>query len=76
MTCPICEGTTKVIDSRPTCDTVRRCRVCVDCGYKFNTIETDEDMQARQAKKLELLRFRVVYNRVTGKIQIVREAKK
>lgn len=76
MTCPLCEEKTKVIDSRPNLDSVWRRRECTACGYKFNTVEMDEDMQVRQAKKLELLRFRVVLDRATGKVRIIKEAEK
>lgn len=76
MTCPVCEEKTKVIDSRPNLDTIWRRRECTACGYRFTTIEMDEDMMVRQAKKLELLRFRVMFDRVTGKIRIVKETKK
>ena len=44
MTCPVCGGKTKVTDtSYPDCESVRRRRKCVDCGYKFNTIEYEEE---------------------------------
>lgn len=48
MTCPICEGATKVINSRTNSESVRRRRECVDCGYRFSTLELDIDMRKNQ----------------------------
>ena len=40
MTCPECNGQTKVVDSRePDAQKVRRRRECLVCGYRFNTLE-------------------------------------
>lgn len=50
MTCPVCFGYTKVIDSRKRIDHVLRQRKCILCGYTFNTIETDEDLYQRLEK--------------------------
>jgi transcriptional regulator NrdR family protein len=46
MNCPVCGEKTRVLDSRPDEDSVRRRRKCngVECGYVFVTIEMDEDM--------------------------------
>lgn len=42
MTCPVCGGNTKVVDSRvKDCDSVWRRRECQECGYRFNTEETE-----------------------------------
>lgn len=49
MNCPVCLEKTKVLDSRPNEDSVRRRRKCLKCGYVFVTIEMDEDM----VKKME-----------------------
>jgi transcriptional regulator NrdR family protein len=39
-TCLRCKGETRVVDSRPTLTTdLRRRRVCLDCGYRFTTLE-------------------------------------
>ena len=39
--CPKCSGETIVIESRGTADELmRRRRKCVDCGYRFSTVET------------------------------------
>lgn len=43
MTCPKCGGETCVIDSRPSEDSVRRRRECLECGDRFNTMEIDAD---------------------------------
>lgn len=51
MTCPICDGKTRIIDSRKDCDHVLRYRKCAECGYKFPTIEVDEDIYRRRKEK-------------------------
>lgn len=50
VTCPVCAGDTKVNDSRKYNDYVRRSRKCLECGYTFTTIETDEDIYQRLEK--------------------------
>ena len=47
MNCPVCGEKTKVIDSRSDCESVERTRQCVECGYRFKTIEYEEDMLER-----------------------------
>lgn len=80
MTCPICEGATKVTNSRPGPDIIRRRRECVGCGYRFTTIEMDEDMHKRErirlCRALEPKRFSVEYNPITDEARIVEEAEK
>ena len=44
MTCPICGGETKVIDSRSEPDCVHRKRVCVECKHSFTTSEIEDDL--------------------------------
>ena len=44
MTCPVCGGYTMIIDSRNKNDHKNRRRICMECGYKFNTIEIDMDL--------------------------------
>lgn len=44
MNCPVCEGATTVIDSRPEADCVNRRRRCLSCDYRFRTVEVDMDM--------------------------------
>lgn len=43
MTCAICGGKTKVIDSRSNEDSKRRRRECLECNYRFSTVEIDAD---------------------------------
>ena len=45
MTCPVCGGATKVVDSRPEVDTVHRRRKCKECGYRFSTVEIEVDVK-------------------------------
>lgn len=47
MTCPVCNGDTQVTYTYDKDDHVVRDRKCRDCGYKFQTIEADEDMVTR-----------------------------
>ena len=47
MTCPQCNGETKVTYTRDNIDYILRCRTCKECGYNFHTIETDKDMYKR-----------------------------
>lgn len=43
MTCPICGGKTHMVDTRPTEDSVKRRRECVECKHRFSTVEIDAD---------------------------------
>lgn len=43
MLCPMCNGQTKVTNSRPEDDCVNRRRECLDCHYRFSTVEVDVD---------------------------------
>ena len=47
MTCPICGGKTKVVDSRAELDYVYRKRRCLDCKYSFTTSEIEDDLWKR-----------------------------
>lgn len=54
MKCPYCEYTeSKVIDSRPTVDgeSIRRRRICQQCGKRFTTYETIESRSLMVIKK-------------------------
>lgn len=43
MQCPVCQGSTKVLDSRDARDhTIRRRRRCAHCGHRFSTRERIE----------------------------------
>lgn len=50
MTCPYCGGDTKVIDSRPSEDSVHRRRECLVCKERFSTTEIDMQMYEKLAK--------------------------
>lgn len=50
MTCPICGGKTKVVDSRKTdVDKVWRRRECVDCKHRFNTEEYEVTLKKKRS---------------------------
>lgn len=52
MTCLICDGNTKVIDSRlKEGGLIKRRRECNVCKYRFNTYEIDEDLYFKLNKK-------------------------
>ncbi len=52
MRCPFCGAEdTKVIDSRPTDDAIRRRRVCEGCGRRFTTYEKVETIPMMVIKK-------------------------
>lgn len=47
MDCPNCGAPTKVVDSRPSAKTVVRRRKCLECKYRFSTIEIDTEVYER-----------------------------
>lgn len=51
MICPHCGGKTKVKDSRPEKDRVRRLRQCGRCGSLIPTIEKVDLKKVRQREK-------------------------
>lgn len=52
MKCPECNcEESKVIDSRPTENKVRRRRECIQCGYRFTTYEIIEEVPLMVIKK-------------------------
>lgn len=51
MTCPICGGKTKIYDSRPDDESVKRRRECLECGHRFLTMEIDADLLERMENK-------------------------
>jgi len=61
-TCPLCNGGTRVIDTRK-CNyadarAVRRRRVCEKCEHRFSTIELDvEDLKRTERQLKRLLRI-------------------
>lgn len=44
MTCPICGGKTKVVESKSYHDHMIRFRKCQKCRFRFRTIEMDDDL--------------------------------
>ena len=50
MTCPVCCGDTKVVNTYDHIDHIVRQRNCLDCGYVFHTVETDRDIYQRLKK--------------------------
>lgn len=74
MECPYCGGSSRVVDSRPNADGVRRRRECTQCGKRFTTQEQivlpelrvkkrDGSTQDFRAEKLERAVQRVVPER-------------
>ena len=51
MTCPKCNGKTEIVDTRADDDAVKRRRQCLECGYRFSTIEIDKDLYERIIKE-------------------------
>lgn len=52
MRCPECGcDESKVIDSRPTDNKVRRRRECINCGFRFTTYEIIEEIPLMVIKK-------------------------
>lgn len=51
MTCPVCGGRTKVVDTRNCTDHIVRYRACRECEQRFCTIEVDVDMYYKQRKE-------------------------
>jgi|TARA_R100000030_G_scaffold99985_2_gene92044 transcriptional regulator NrdR family protein len=42
MICPKCGGRSKVYNSRPKDDTIRRHRQCLKCNHRYTTVEVLE----------------------------------
>lgn len=51
MNCPYCDGPSKVVDSRPIPDGIRRRRECLDCGRRFTTHERLAPAEIRVVKQ-------------------------
>lgn len=51
MNCPYCDGPSKVVDSRPIPDGIRRRRECLECGRRFTTHERLVPAEIRVAKQ-------------------------
>ena len=58
MTCPVCNHDTQVTYTYDRDDHVIRDRKCRKCGYRFQTIEIDEDMnnQSEETAKIQNLK--------------------
>lgn len=54
MTCPHCGGATKVVDSRPSEDSVQRRRECLCCKQRFSTTEVDLQLYTKLASTLSV----------------------
>lgn len=50
MTCPVCGGDTKVLETRFREDSVYRRRECLICKERFSTTEIDVEMYKRIIK--------------------------
>jgi transcriptional regulator NrdR family protein len=50
MTCPKCNEKTIVIDSITDEDSTTRRRKCLECDYRFTTVEIDKDLYERLVK--------------------------
>ena len=51
MTCPNCNNKTRVIDSTTDEDSTTRRRECMECGYRFSTVEIDKDLYERLVRR-------------------------
>lgn len=57
MTCPVCGGKVKAFDSRSREGLyVWRRKKCVDCGYRFTTLEFELDALKHSSAGVALLR--------------------
>lgn len=77
MNCPLCNGPTSVVDSRPDEESVHRRRKCLDCGHRFGTIELDADLWEKMQQKTEApakpFRFSAEYDPGTGMLRLIEE---
>lgn len=54
MKCPVCGAETEVVNSRSIdVDCVRRRRECVECKYRFSTLEYEEEVIKRMEANLK-----------------------
>lgn len=54
MKCPVCGAETEVVNSRSIdVDCVRRRRECVECKYRFSTLEYEEEVIKRMEADLK-----------------------
>ncbi len=62
--CPICNARAKVLDARTTYTSIRRCRACTECNFRWTTWELNQDLGAlleRMTKEFEPTRRRLRY---------------
>lgn len=61
MLCEICEGKTRVINTRTDVDHVVRKRMCLKCGHIFYTQEIDMDYETgkKEISQLQMQRKRL-----------------
>ena len=61
MLCEICEGKTRVINTRTDVDHVVRKRMCLKCGHIFYTQEIDMDYTTgkKEISQLQMMRKRL-----------------
>lgn len=68
MICPKCGGRSKVYNSRPKDDTIRRHRQCLRCSHRYTTIEVLEQKEnALDKPKEKLVKLSVVRKPVKKK---------
>lgn len=53
MTCPICGGTTKVVESRKDVEGVYRARKCYKCHYIFHTAEYESPEALERLREIQ-----------------------
>lgn len=69
MTCPVCDGEAKIVNTKKRCDHVLRYRKCVECGYRFPTMEIDEDIFNRKTNSdLKIKNFVTALREIIGKL--------
>lgn len=57
MTCPVCGGKNRVIDSRSDVEVVYRKRLCLECGHTFYTAEVETEY-SEDYRKLNKERYK------------------
>jgi len=66
--CIVCDGETKVTDTRDTIDSITRRRLeCKDCEKRFNSFEMDENQYHK------VLKFKSVFNDLQSMLETVNE---
>ena len=56
MNCPKCRsGNIDILDSRRHEDCVKRRRMCLDCGFRYSTIEINVDEYKTMQEKVNFL---------------------